>query len=359
MTSEEPKARRLTVEDLKSERERAAAEKAANDERLRELAGKLTNARNLWGTLFQRVGEAVATANRLTNGVGVQSSAQEKKPPKGVERFGYSNNLLGVVVSPPQPKSLPGRRTRPPSSVPDLRIGMSDDGRIEVVRTNYKMPPNENTLRFDLGEFSAELIDQFVLDFVNDGLLGLPADVEELKDEAEHSNRPEWTTAEAASASSLPSSAIDQIRNRAPKALRDNARAIDFAAAGLLQLLDARIESLGLPNSDEAKAELQSIQDLKARIEVFLEAAHQFLADAAKQVAAVDKTISLAQGTRNFWHERHEEICTKLLDGSVFGSLVCLCLLAGATGNVAAIIPAMIVGGKPVADVLASWAKKE
>jgi hypothetical protein len=343
---------RFTLNDLRSEKDKVRTEQQAAVVEAKAAAARINESLKIWPSISKRLKDAVTLTDRLARRVGVKirSNDTATATPSLIRKNGCPHpQLPGVEVLVDASGSKAGHKSA------QLWVGIGELG-LESRRANYLGKPGIFKSAILPEVLDDDGVETIVVDFLNDGVLGLPSELakaipaeisEPTPDEGEGST------------GELPPSTVQQIKQSAPKALRDNSRAIDLTAAGLLQLLDARIESLGLPNSDDGKAELQSLQDLKTRIEAFLEAAHQFLADAAKQLVAVDKTISLAQGAQNFWNARHEEICTKLLDGSVFGSLLTLCLLAGATGNVAAIVPAMIVGGKPVAEVLANWAKRE
>jgi hypothetical protein len=63
-------------------------------------------------------------------------------------------------------------------------------------------------------------------------------------------------------------------------------------------------------------------------------------------------------GIRKTWEKRHEEICTKVLDATLFVSSVSLCALVGCGGAAAVAVSGALVGGKPVIEALRTLPKR-
>ena len=136
---------------------------------------------------------------------------------------------------------------------------------------------------------------------------------------------------------------------------------IDLLAASFVVLIDERIESLreGRSNSDEVAALIADYEDLKQRIEAFLDRASQFADKKVAEASVVQATTSLADGISNYWSKYHVEICKSAFDMGLFGVGVGICSLAGASGALAVIIPGVIAGGKPVLEAITAMFKRE
>jgi hypothetical protein len=148
------------------------------------------------------------------------------------------------------------------------------------------------------------------------------------------------------------------IRNRAE---------IDLLGAFFLRSINERLESLRRErsNSDEAAAEIADYEDLKQRIEVFLDSATRFANKKATEKSAAKAATSFADGISNWWSRRHVEICDgvfdntrKALDIALLGLGVNICLQAGAGGALAVAIPGVILGGKPVLEAIKAICNK-
>jgi hypothetical protein len=138
------------------------------------------------------------------------------------------------------------------------------------------------------------------------------------------------------------------VRNRAE---------IDLLAASFLELIDVKLGALRQErsNSDEAAAEIADYEDLKRRIEAFLDRASRFVEKKTDESSVVIATTLFAQGLSAWWSKRHVEICDqaygKLLTGldmAIFGIGVDICVQAGATGALVIAIPGVIAGGDRV-----------
>jgi hypothetical protein len=151
------------------------------------------------------------------------------------------------------------------------------------------------------------------------------------------------------------------------KAVLKNGAQIELIGLSFIALIDSRIESLrqeqGRLNSEESQAAIDRAildwEELKHKVEAFLETASQFAAKTAHESAVTEKTYSLAEGIRAWWSKRHVQICDKLFDKALqasdvalFGTVLGLCGLAGAEPNFTVAVSGSWFGGKGVADVV-------
>jgi hypothetical protein len=136
-----------------------------------------------------------------------------------------------------------------------------------------------------------------------------------------------------------------------------NQAEIDLLAASFLELIDVKLEALRQQrsNSDEAAAEIADYEDLKQRVEAFLDRASQFVESKTDETSVVIATKSFAQGLSNWWSKRQVGICDQAygriltgLDMAIFGIGVDICIQAGATGALAIAIPGVVAGGDRV-----------
>ena len=156
-------------------------------------------------------------------------------------------------------------------------------------------------------------------------------------------------------------------RTKIGKAVLKNSAEIDLIGVSVIALMDGKIESLRQEqerlNSEESRAAIDRAildwEDLKRKVEAFLETASQFAAKKAHESAVTEKTYSLAEGIRAWWSKRHVEVCDKLFDKALqasdvalFGTVLGLCGLAGVEPNFTVAISGTWFGGKGVADVI-------
>jgi hypothetical protein len=152
-------------------------------------------------------------------------------------------------------------------------------------------------------------------------------------------------------------------RTKIGAAVLQNEDAINLLAASFLSFIEDKLSTLQQtpPNSEEAKAilaqEIADYEDLKRRIEAFLTAAALYSANHDTETAVVESTVSFAEGLSNWWTKKHIQICDKAYDVGLFTLGAGVCWLAGAGGELAAIVPGVLVGGKPVVEVLKAWSK--
>jgi hypothetical protein len=137
------------------------------------------------------------------------------------------------------------------------------------------------------------------------------------------------------------------VRTVVGKAVVLNFADIELLGWAFVGLLHERIETLkaALPNSDEAKAQIEELEDLKRRVEAFLNSASQFVTDKADEQAVVTTHLSFVDGLKNIWTRRHLQIA----DMTLFGIGVAICQMA-APMSVA--VSGALVGGKTVVDAI-------
>jgi hypothetical protein len=133
-----------------------------------------------------------------------------------------------------------------------------------------------------------------------------------------------------------------------------------------IHLIDDRLTSLRQEppkNSDEARAAIEAAiadyENLKRKVEAFLDATSEFAVKKVKEKSVVQKTNSLAAGISDWWGKRHVQICDKAFDKAIksvdiglFGIGVTICVLAGAGGDFAVGVPGALIGGRVVTDLI-------
>lgn len=153
-------------------------------------------------------------------------------------------------------------------------------------------------------------------------------------------------------------------RTKVGKAVVVNEQQIAIAIAALrLSMVDRiRVLRLERPNSDEAKANRDSVIadyiSLKGQLKTLEEGVNAFRKGETQESAVVKSVSTFADGIQAWWTKSAGRICDKVLDMSMFLSAVGICTMAGAGGNVSVVVSAALVGGKPVADVLKGLGKR-
>ena len=84
-----------------------------------------------------------------------------------------------------------------------------------------------------------------------------------------------------------------------------------------------------------------------------------FAAETLQEDAVVQSADGVATGFRDWWLKSHIQICDKAFDMALFASGASICWMTGAGGIIAAIVPGVIVGGKPVVEALKEWSNKK
>lgn len=124
---------------------------------------------------------------------------------------------------------------------------------------------------------------------------------------------------------------------------------VQLAATALLSAIELKIEVLRATGSN---SEIDEFHDLKRRVEEFL------AANSKRQEAPIaDATLSIADGLRCFWTEKHLSICEKTLDMTLFGAGLAFCGIAGVLAVPTALTVGAIVGGKNVVEAIKAGAK--
>jgi hypothetical protein len=265
----------------------------------------------------------------------------------------------------------PGPSVPPPANKqpePVLKIALEPQGNVVIQKSNYKygkVPPF-GPIAFE--QFKEESVEELIAEFVNSGLLGYDPHApepqkEKRPDEAAQSTQPEPqipVEPEGGNAGRDAGSSASG-GGQVVAAIRANQATIKVTSASLIALLDERIGDLSSqpPNSDEAKAnwerEVQTYRDMKDKTQSLVAAIESLLTDATKQAPVVDATLSFAGGIRKWWTESHPEICERGFDSGLFALGVMICHYAGAGGDIAAVLSATVVKGKPIIDALKAW----
>jgi hypothetical protein len=155
-----------------------------------------------------------------------------------------------------------------------------------------------------------------------------------------------------------PAKSRTRARTKVGRAVLKNETDLALIGASFIALIDSKIEELGQkrPNSDEAKAavngEIADYEDLRRRVQAFLDAAAQFSTEKIKEKVVVNATTSVAEGIGNWWSKKHVQICDQTFQMGLFLSGVLVCSLAGAGGMLPVAICGAIAGGKPVVDAI-------
>jgi hypothetical protein len=149
------------------------------------------------------------------------------------------------------------------------------------------------------------------------------------------------------------------------RTVRQNEVTIGWLAETLLLLIDEKLKALreALPNSDAARQgrdqEIADYERLKEKIQAFLNAVKNFSLDHDQEPAVVNTTTSLEQGISSWWKKDHIQICRKAFDMGLFTLGLSICVMAGSGGALAAIVPGILVGGRPVVEALKAWSKEQ
>lgn len=152
---------------------------------------------------------------------------------------------------------------------------------------------------------------------------------------------------------------------RVVKAVTANRTSILLGMVGLSALIADRLvrlhEERDKRNDPDTIATIdQSISDyeeLAGRIVALEKAVREYNPADDKDVAVTKPVNTLKHGIRAWWNKNHQRICTNAYDAGIFAGLVGVCVAAGSSGGLAVTIPAVLVGGKPVAKVISEIAK--
>jgi hypothetical protein len=130
-------------------------------------------------------------------------------------------------------------------------------------------------------------------------------------------------------------------------AIRQNHDAIEVLARSHLLLIEERLKALrdARQNIDEAQAAIAGYEDLKSRVEDFLQRFEHYAPGADSDAALAKSSITFAEGLRRIWTERHVQIC----DVGLFGIGAGICMLGG---PLATIVAGTIVKGDTVVEAI-------
>jgi hypothetical protein len=125
---------------------------------------------------------------------------------------------------------------------------------------------------------------------------------------------------------------------------------VQFTALSFLASLELKIETLRAEGG--SNSEIPEFDDLKRRVE-------EFLAANAKQeeTPIADSMLSIADGLRRYWTEKHVSICDKTLNIALFGAGLSFCAAAGVLAVSTALTVGALLGGKDVVETLKAGAK--
>ena len=142
------------------------------------------------------------------------------------------------------------------------------------------------------------------------------------------------------------------------KAVEANEEEITLAVVGLILQINAKIELLRgeRPNSDGAIAErnarITEYERMRTELEHIQIMVAAFKKGKEKETNVVKSLKTFADGVRLWWNRDHDAILAKTFDMGLFTTAVGICSMAGAGGNMAVAVSAVLVGGKPVAQAL-------
>ena len=373
---------RVTAERLRSERQRLEIEKAETLARQKAHADSLYRYAQHWQQkILPRIVAAVETANHIVEDVQIKCAPGKEALPRQLRSISKLE-LPSVTVtqhfppppSSPSPRLAAARRVQQKIPIPAnnqseplLKLAIDIQGNVAVEKKNYKFGNIPSFPLVGFEQFQEESVEELIAEFVNSGLLGYDPDTPEPKNQREAEGIPPSQTPPEVPTEPSGSSADRHERAPAPSgsqviaAIRSNQATIKLTSESLIALVDKRIEDLSgqIPNSDEARTawerELQTHRDMRDKTQSLIAAIESLLADATKETGAIDATLSFAGGLRKWWTESHSEICERGFDSGLFALGVMICHYAGAGGDMAAVISATVVKGKPIIEALKAW----
>jgi hypothetical protein len=125
---------------------------------------------------------------------------------------------------------------------------------------------------------------------------------------------------------------------------------IEWIGWSFVALLEGRIAVLKEQrlNSDEATKDIEDLEDLKRRVEEFLAAASQFARNKAPEQPVEKTHVSLADGLKNVWDQRHLAI-------GDWGLLALGAWLLHMTDPLSVLAAGTVVGGPKFSDAIKAW----
>lgn len=154
------------------------------------------------------------------------------------------------------------------------------------------------------------------------------------------------------------------IRTKIGKSVVANTEELRTAAVTSILLIEDRLEALRheKPNSDESIAkrddEIKKLTVMKGQLETI----HNLPEEVKKGEvtdAQVNKSVrSFAEGVRDYWNAHHETICSRGFNAAIFASVVLVCKLAGASGDVSIAISTIVTGTTPMIEGIRKLGRK-
>jgi len=175
-----------------------------------------------------------------------------------------------------------------------------------------------------------------------------------------------WTTDAASPKSSTnrkpPKSR--RMRTTVGRSVQANDVTIILSVVSVLVLIDEKLALLRdeRPNDSDTQAArdeaISHYESTKRDIEALRDVAFKIKHGTVEEKVVTRVTSTFTQGVRNWWGKRHEDICSKAYDATLFVSCVNLCALAGCGGTAAIAVAGALVGGKPVIEALRTLPKR-
>lgn len=158
----------------------------------------------------------------------------------------------------------------------------------------------------------------------------------------------------------MPSSRMsrNKARTKIGKSIEANHREITLAVASLVLQLEDIIKSLDgeRPNSTESittrDEKIQQYRSMREELERIRAALPAFLKGEEKEAHVVKLFKTFGESVGAWWDKKYDVILSRTFELGLFTAAVGVCSLAGAGGNMAAVVSAVLVGGKPVAQGL-------
>jgi hypothetical protein len=366
---------RAVAEELAAENQRRTDEHLERVRIREEQVAKIAVSTREWNDRVpQLVIKAASRANELMRQPGsvhISTFAEVVNPPPepgpGPQIPGLpALNLVQTNAVPNVARARPGQPEILPNfgSIPRLRLRLGRTDEVNIEYHYYKLGvPARHPIA--LHEINEKTIQELVFEFVTAGLLGRRTDFQPTT-----VSNAQLDGAAVHTPTALPD-VLETPRSKREaqtdigKAVLQNKIPIELVASSFLLFIDQKIDALQQqpPNSDESKAavakEIADCEDLKRRVEAFLGRTREFSSGKSAEQALVESTTSIEKGLSNWWHRDHIQICNKAFDMSLFSLGMSLCLLAGAGGTLAAILPGVLVGGAPIVDAIKAWAAKK
>jgi hypothetical protein len=363
---------KAAAQHLRGENDRAAEAEAARVAAQKAHVAEIQNAIHDWtNRIVPIIDRTVAHANQLMEKSGItvtvvpeRSQPREVNPGPPIPGLPALNilhrdqaaNLTDVIRRGLGSQAAALQAT---SNIPRLQLRLTEQCSVVVSHFNYKAPPTSQPPIL-ISDFGEQPVKSLFSEFITAGLVGrrdFGAAASAIAGELQAQEAPDTLDAKI-EVIDRPAIAKPEPKTAIGRAVLENAVPIEILAFSFLNAIQEKIDELRekLPNSDEGqdavKHEIARCEELKRRVEEFLHSSQQFSNNQETETALVTSTTTLANGIANWWHEDHVGICRKTLDISLFSAGVTLCWLAGAGGELAAIIPGVLVGGGKMVEAI-------